>query len=220
VTPSVSALAAEIIARAEGVARLIVAVAGPPGAGKSTLAEALTAAISDARPGLAALVPMDGFHLDNAVLQARGILSRKGAPESFDVAGLRCAMQRIAAGDGPVAVPVFDRELDLARAGARIIAPSQRVVVVEGNYLLLRDPPWDTLCDMYDVTISVEVGEPELRRRLLDRWLGYGLAADEARARAEGNDLINAKLVLERSRPADIVCREAAAAPDGQDPAG
>jgi pantothenate kinase len=205
----VAALASDILERATGRRRYLFAVAGAPGAGKSTLAEALVAALEAIAPGRAALMPMDGFHLDNAVLAARGLLARKGAPETFDAAGLAAMLDRIAAGSEPVAVPVFDRDLDLARAGARIILPDQTIVIVEGNYLLLDDPPWSRLAGHFDRTLLLEVDEAELTRRLVDRWLGYGHAPEAARARAEGNDLPNARLVLARSRRADVVWREA-----------
>jgi pantothenate kinase len=148
---------------------------------------------------------MDGFHLDNAVLEDRGLLPRKGAPETFDVDGFAATLARVRAAEGPVAVPVFDRSLDLARAGARIIEAGRRVIVVEGNYLLLEDAPWSGLAAQFDRTLFLRVDEAELARRLVDRWLGHGLEPAAARARAEGNDLPNARLVLARSRPADIV---------------
>jgi pantothenate kinase len=204
---SLAALADDIARRAAGRPRYIVAVAGAPGAGKSTFGAALVEALEAAVPGRAVLMPMDGYHFDNAVLAERGLLARKGSPETFDVAGLDHALGRIRAGDGPVAVPVFDRDLDLARAGARLIRPEQAIVVVEGNYLLLERSPWDLLAVRFDRTVFLDVPMAVLRRRLLDRWLGYGLDAAEAEARAEGNDLPNAALVCEASRPADYVWR-------------
>jgi len=209
--PEVAALAADLVARAEGRARYVVAIAGPPGAGKSTLSEALLAALAQRAPGAAVLVPMDGYHYDNAVLEAMGLLARKGAPETFDAAGLARDLARIAAGEDPVAVPVFDRALDLARAGARLVRASHRLVLVEGNYLLLDAPPWSTLA--FDRTVFLSVPEAELRRRLVGRWLDHGLDPGAALRRAEGNDLPNAALVMARSRPADVVLGEGAAAP-------
>ncbi len=198
-------LVRDVLARAEGVPRYVFAIAGAPGSGKSTLAEALVAALEAARPGSATLLPMDGFHLDNAVLDARGLRARKGAPQTFDVDGLGEALGRVRAGRGPVVLPVFDRDLDLARAGARVVEPDRPVVVIEGNYLLLDEAPWSGLADLFDRTLFVSVPETELQRRLIARWLHHGLGAAAARARALGNDIPNAKLVVARSRPADVL---------------
>ena len=204
-TDRLRALARDILIRAAGRARYVFAIAGAPGSGKSTLAETLLAALEAEAPGAAALMPMDGFHLDNAVLDARGLRARKGAPETFDVDGLSVALDRVRAADRPVAVPVFDRVLDLARAGAVVIAPDQRVIVIEGNYLLLREPPWEALASRFDRTLFVEAAEDELARRLVARWLHHGLDPAAARTRAEGNDLPNARLVAARSNAADVL---------------
>ncbi len=160
------ALARDILERAAGRRRILVAIAGAPGSGKSTLAEALLAELEAQAPGDAALVPMDGFHYDDVVLAARGLLSRKGAPETFDVDGFAAALARIRAADRPVAVPVFDRELEIARAGGRIVGPEAPVVLVEGNYLLLDMAPWDALAPLFDLTLFLPVPEAELARRL------------------------------------------------------
>jgi pantothenate kinase len=204
VNDGLCAVARDILARAKGERRYVFAIAGAPGSGKSTLAGQLHAALEAEAPGASVVMPMDGFHLDNAVLDARGLRSRKGAPETFDVEGLRIALERIRLAEAPVAIPVFDRALDLARAGARIVSPDQPVVLLEGNYLLLDDAPWSGLPPLFDRTLFVAVAEDELARRLIARWRGYGLGAEAARARAEGNDLPNARLVLARSRPAAI----------------
>ena len=210
---SLSALADDILARAEGRDRYLFAIAGPPGAGKSTLVEPLLAALEARAPGQAALLPMDGYHYDNAILAERGLLARKGAPETFDVAGFLEALARIRAGRAPVAVPVFDRRLDLSRAGARIIEPRHRVVLVEGNYLLLDTPPWDALAGMFDRTLYIDVPREELRRRLVARWRDHGLDPAAAVARAEGNDLANAAIVLPCAARAHVIWRDAREAP-------
>lgn len=215
-TAPLDALARDLLGRAAAGTRYMVAIAGAPGAGKSTLAEALHARCEAEAPGWAALVPMDGFHLDNAVLEARGLRARKGAPQTFDAAGLACALERIRQSREPVAVPTFDRALDLARAGARIVAPEQALVLVEGNYLLIEDAPWAALGALFDATIFLDVPEPELRRRLIARWLRHGLDPAAAERRAETNDLPNARLVMARSRPADLVWRGDAALPEAR----
>ena len=195
-------IAARIVERARGLRRIIVALAGPPGAGKSTLSEGLLAAFP---AGEAALVPMDGFHFDNAVLDALGLRNRKGAPETFDCAGLAATLRRIRSGEEAVAVPVFDRETDLARAGAAIVPAAARYVVVEGNYLLLDRAPWSMLAPFFDLAIFIEVPMAELERRLLARWIDLGRSEEAARAWVEGNDLPNARLAIEGSRAADII---------------
>lgn len=203
-TRGIETLASDLRERAHGQDRFIIAIAGPPGAGKSTFSDALFAALDRREPGSAVVVPMDGYHFDNIVLGERGLLARKGAPETFNVSGLACDLGRIRAGGGEVAVPVFDRALDLARGNARFVRPAHRLVLVEGNYLLLDAPPWNALAPLFDLTLMLRVPEAELRRRLVERWLTHGLDASAALTRAEENDIANAHLVLAGSRPADI----------------
>ena len=202
-------LAVTIRDKAEGANRYMVAIAGPPGAGKSTLSEGLFKELS-AMGEKAIVVPMDGFHFDDAVLEARGLKARKGAPETFDVAGFAVLLQRIRSGEDAIAIPVFDRSLEISRAGARIVQADQPIVVVEGNYLLLDRSPWDALAPYFDRTIFIDVPETVLRERLVRRWLDLGFDPEAARARAEGNDLVNARLVMSASRAADRVWRPAA----------
>ena len=200
------ALAARIAALAAArQGRVLIAIAGAPGAGKSTLAEALV----DRLGAQAALVPMDGFHLDNAILDARGRRFAKGSPDTFDAAGFEALLLRLKAG-GEVIVPVFDRDLDLSRGSARVVPPDARIIVAEGNYLLLRDAPWDRLRDLWDLTVFLDVPQDELERRLIARWHHYGLSDADARRRAFDNDIPNARTVTGRSFAAEIVI-----APDG-----
>jgi pantothenate kinase len=182
--------------------RVLIAIAGPPGAGKSTLAAALADQVAGA-----AVVPMDGFHLDNMVLEQRGLLARKGAPESFDAAGFLNMVTRLKRGE-EVVIPVFDRARDIAIAGARVIGPEQRVLLIEGNYLLLDRAPWNGLAGCWDLTIGIEVPLPELEARLVQRWRDHGLMQAAAVARAMGNDIPNAQLVVAGSVSADLVIRQ------------
>ncbi|MGH6808633.1 MAG: nucleoside/nucleotide kinase family protein, partial [Ensifer adhaerens] len=126
----------QILQRAAGAARFVVAIAGPPGAGKSTLSDALAEALVAAGEK-AAVLPMDGFHMDNAVLEQKGLLARKGAPETFDARSFLATIAAVRANDGEVLVPVFDRARELAIASARVVAADTRIILVEGNYLLL-----------------------------------------------------------------------------------
>lgn len=193
--------------------RVMVAIAGAPGSGKSTLAEALVAAIR-ARDGAvaAAGVPMDGFHLDNEELDAAGLRHVKGAPQTFDVAGFGALVRAVRANDGAVSYPLFDRTQDRTLPGAGTLAADTPVVVFEGNYLLLREPGWADLASLFDLTIMLSVPLDELRARLVDRWLTHGLSHADAVARAEGNDIANAKRVIANSAPADLILGSGAGA--------
>lgn len=188
--------------------RTLVAIAGAPASGKSTLAESLVDRLNAGAPGTAALLPMDGFHFDDLHLVPAGLRPRKGAPDTFDVGGLRSALLRVRAADeAHVAVPVFDRDIEIARAGARLIPASVPVIVCEGNWLLLDREPWSTLHPLWDLTVMVEVPEEELRRRLRQRWEHHGLSKDEIAWKLDGNDLPNGRLVYGGSVAPDLVIR-------------
>jgi pantothenate kinase len=188
--------------------RVVVAIAGAPGSGKSTLAERWVSGLNEATPGTAALLPMDGYHYDDSILVERGLRARKGAPETFDVLGLLHMLDRLKRNqEDEIAVPVFDRDLEISRAGARLISRSVRALIVEGNYLLLDEHPWSGLHAMFDLTVAVETSEDILMQRLVDRWRGYGLSPAEIEAKVEGNDLPNGRYVMTKSKPADFVLR-------------
>lgn len=195
-------IAASIFRKGAGRSRVMIAIAGPPGAGKSTFAETLLPLLPE---GAAAIVQMDGFHFDNAVLEARGLYARKGAPESFDFGGLRHLLERLRTADEEVAVPRFDRTADLARAGAGIVTPDVKFVLVEGNYLLLDESPWYGLAPLFDFSVFLDVPRGELARRLVQRWVDRGLSAEAARERAFSNDMANAERTLAARRQADVV---------------
>lgn len=200
---SLGGLAAEIAARGRG-ARIIVALAGAPGSGKSTTAEALKAALEQDHGQSVQVVPMDGFHFDDAVLAELGRGHRKGAPDTFDVGGLEMTLARLARAYQveDVAVPVFDRSMELSRASARLISQDTRIVLVEGNYLLLAQEPWSRLGPYFDLTAMIACDETTLRNRLMARWLGFGYSQEEASRKVEGNDLPNARRVIHDSNPA------------------
>lgn len=205
-SPEPHLIAQRIIAAAAESDRFVVALAGPPGAGKSTLSERLCQAIDAELPGQVVVVPMDGYHFDNAVLGAEQI-PVKGAPHTFDVAGLHADLVRIRRAEAPVAVPVFDRPLDLARAGGRIVSHEHRIILVEGNYLLLDRAPWSDLAPLFDFSVMLEVEDAELERRLIERWRGMGQDPEAALDKARNKDMLNARLIKRHSRTPDLVWR-------------
>ncbi|MFH1806945.1 MAG: nucleoside triphosphate hydrolase [Pseudomonadota bacterium] len=182
----------------------MVAIAGAPASGKSTLSDRLHHHLGGDEAGVV-VVPMDGFHLDNAILRDRDLLPRKGAPQTFDFRGFHHMLSHIHADDGPVCIPVFDRTLDLSRGSARIVSPAHRIILVEGNYLLLQQKPWPDLAPLFDLTVFLDAPLETLEARLIQRWIDHGHDATSARTRALSNDIPNARLVQGYSRPADII---------------
>lgn len=201
-TPQINILADRIHALREGSPRIIVAIAGPPASGKTTLAAELARRLN-AQKCETIVVPQDGFHLDNHVLEERGDLNRKGAPHTYDGAGFVHMVRRLKE-RVDVAVPVFDRPRDIAIAGARIVPASAEVIIVEGNYLLYDDAPWFNLAPLWTLSVRLDVPMADLRARLIQRWLAHGLSQTAATGRATKNDLPNAQSVLDKALPAIV----------------
>ncbi|MCJ8338242.1 MAG: deoxynucleoside kinase [Pseudomonadales bacterium] len=185
--------------------RIIIAVAGAPGSGKSTLAEHLQTQINQQKPELRSqIVAMDGFHFDNNTLINNGLIEVKGSPETFDVQALTKLIKRIREKKEPVPVPIFDRSAETVIPNATFIELSTKIVIVEGNYLLLQRSPWTNLRSLFDLSVFIHVSTSTLEERLLQRWLGYGFSKSQAAQKVMNNDLVNAKLVVQSSYQADI----------------
>lgn len=200
-TPPLSDIVAQIRAAPRSGKRRLVALAGAPASGKSTLADALSDALR--ATGCAAMVvPMDGFHLHNQILIDRGLLDRKGAPETFDAAGFVHLIERLHT-EEEVFFPLFDRARDIAIAGAGLVDRTCDTVIVEGNYLLFDAPVWRDLQQHWDLSFRLDVPIDVLKARLEARWLAHGLSQSQAEARAAQNDLANAKLVAQAALTAD-----------------
>ncbi|MBS0426262.1 MAG: nucleoside/nucleotide kinase family protein [Proteobacteria bacterium] len=186
--------------------RVLLGLTGPPGAGKSTLAEAL-AAHYGAR---AQIVPMDGFHLANAELHRLGRAGRKGAPDTFDAAGYVALLARVRAqrpGDPPVYAPAFRREIEEAVAGSIPIQPETTLLIAEGNYLLFDEGSWAGVRPLLDACWYVG-GDDDLRlQRLVARHEAFGRSAGEARAWVAGTDEPNARrIAATRARADHVFC--------------
>ena len=199
----VAGLAQTIRGRAGNASRYMVGITGAPASGKSTLAENLRDALI-ASGETAIVVPMDGFHYDDVILNARGHRSRKGAPYTFDAPGFENLLKRIRAGEKDIAIPVFDRMMELARAGADIVDDKARFILIEGNYLLLKQAPWTNLRGLFDFTIYLKVSLEELEQRLIKRWLDLGFDMTYATNWIASNDIHNIREVINNSGPADL----------------
>ncbi|MEU6711284.1 nucleoside/nucleotide kinase family protein [Nonomuraea sp. NPDC046802] len=174
----------ELLQRVRGLAatgeRVVVGIAGCPGAGKSTLAGWLVERLSTA--GLPAVwVPMDGFHLADVALERLGRLGRKGAIDTFDAHGYLALLRRLRAEtDTVVYAPSFDREIEQPIAGAIAVPPVARVVVSEGNYLLAADEPWRQVRQAMTEVWYAEVDDRVRLERLTRRHVEFGKSPDQA----------------------------------------
>lgn len=182
--------------------RQLIAVAGPPAAGKSTVATLVCEQL-EAAGVTAGSVPMDGFHMDNPELEALGLLDRKGAPETFDLEQFSGVLERLKARE-TMHVPLFDRARDCTVPEALEISGAIECVVVEGNYLLFDASGWRDLARLWDFSVFFHIDLEELETRLTHRWISHGFEEHEARTRARRNDIPNAKRVLAQRLPVDL----------------
>jgi len=190
-----------------GAERALLGITGGPGAGKSTVSEWLVARLNERAGALvAAYVPMDGFHLSNAQLDRLGLRGRKGAPETFDVAGYVALLRRLhIETDHVVYAPEFDRSREESIAGAIAVRPEHRLVVTEGNYLLHDAPGWATVRPLLDETWFVEQNERRRLERLVARHVEHGKPPDLAERWATVSDQANADLVARTRSAADVL---------------
>ncbi|MEP3612065.1 MAG: nucleoside/nucleotide kinase family protein [Lentilitoribacter sp.] len=185
--------------------RKIIAVAGAPASGKSTIAEAICDKMNDIKPDCANILPMDGFHYDDTLLKARGIHSLKGAPHTFDVLGFAHMLKRLVARDeDEVVTPVFDRSIEIARAGANPISKDVEYIIVEGNYVLVEQTPWSELKPYFDLSVFVSFPVPILEQRLRQRWIDHGLDEAGIKRKLEEVDLPNGEYIRANSIRPDI----------------
>ncbi|GHB46812.1 nucleoside/nucleotide kinase family protein [Streptomyces viridiviolaceus] len=201
----------DLLARArslpQGGRRAILGIAGSPGAGKSTLAGRLVRELNGEGEPWVAHVPMDGFHLADAELDRLGRRDRKGAPDTFDAAGYAALLRRLReeGRDDVVYAPGFERVLEQPIAGAVPVPPTARLVVTEGNYLLLDHGAWARVGPQLDEAWFCELQERERVRRLVARHEEFGKSHEDAVAWVLGTDQRNADLVAATRNRADLV---------------
>lgn len=202
--PPLDDLVARVLDLAAAEPRVLLGLAGPPGAGKSTLAAALVERLGEG----ARLVPMDGFHLAQAELVRLGRADRKGAPDTFDVAGYVALLRRLREDrDGTVYAPRFDRHLEEPVAGAVAVGPDVRVVVTEGNYLLHDDGGWQHVRPLLDGCWFVGLDDAVRVERLVERHVAHGRTRAAAQEWVLRSDEENARLVAPGAARADMLVR-------------
>ncbi|MEU6807868.1 nucleoside/nucleotide kinase family protein [Streptomyces sp. NPDC046831] len=215
----------DLLVRARDLARdgrrAVLGIAGSPGSGKSTLAEHLVRALNGPDGSWAAQVPMDGFHLADAELDRLGRRDRKGAPDTFDAAGYAALLRRLREEDErpdgeTVYAPGFERVLEQPVAGALPVPPSVRLVVTEGNYLLLDTGAWSRVRPHLDEVWFCETEERERVRRLVARHERFGKDHDAAVAWVLGSDQRNADLVAATRDRADLIVPASAVPQPGE----
>lgn len=184
--------------------RKLLGLVGPPGAGKSTLAQAIV----DELGARAQVVPMDGFHLAQIELERLGRASRKGAPDTFDAAGYIALLQRLRSRTkegGIVYAPAFRREIEEPVAGAIAVHPQTQLIVTEGNYLLLNEAPWSAVAPLLDACWYVDVDDALRRQRLVRRHEAFGRSPQAARDWEAATDQPNALRIAAGRHRADLI---------------
>jgi pantothenate kinase len=189
-----------------GPRRSILGITGPPAAGKSTLADALVSAIGAS----AAYVPLDGFHLAHQLLSEIGLVDRKGAPETFDARGYVALLRRLLeSGEDTIYAPRFYRHIEDPIANAIAVEPGVRLVITEGNYLLLESGPWQHIRSLLRETWYIDINDKLRLERLVARHVAYGRTFAEAEERALGSDQRNAELIaITKSRATLVVTHD------------
>ena len=177
--------------------RVLIGIIGKPGADKSTLSKFL---MSKLPKEFVTVVPMDGYHLSNKILKELKRADRKGAPDTFDVAGFISLIKRIRSEQSQnIYYPIFDRAIEESIAAQGVVTAATKVVIIEGNYLLHDEGGWEVCNDLLDESWMVDVDDDKRIARLISRHIAYGKEPEAAKAWAKGTDEVNAKLI-ERGR--------------------
>lgn len=186
--------------------RLLIGLAGGPGSGKSTLAGDVVGILNTLIDGSAARLPMDGFHMTTAKLTELGLLEEKGTPHTFEAQAFVDFLKKLKAATGPVACPSYSRRIESVVPDAFTIAGNVPIIVVEGNYLLLEESPWDGIRDLLDFAVYLDLGKELAETRLLKRHAEHGLFTEERNQRHVAQvDLPNYDLADESKSRADLI---------------
>jgi pantothenate kinase len=200
-------LARHILLYAKDRPRTFIGIAGIPGAGKSTLARHLRDALGHIahRPDIATVVPLDGFHLGNAELSERGMVERKGSPETFLAQTFFSKLIEIKRGGRPVLMPAYSRQLHEPVPDALEVRPETTFVIVEGNYVLCEFGVWRSIAALFDVKVFVDTPAEKAKQWILDRHIAGGLTPEEAAAKYERNDKLNSEIISIARQNAEII---------------
>jgi pantothenate kinase len=191
---------------AAGGERIAIGLAGGPGSGKSTMAAEIVAMLNAVKPGSAALVPMDGFHMKHAKIEAMGQADYKGGPHTFEGAAFVSFLHHLKHATEPVSGPGYSRKIEDVVENAFTVRPEAKVLVVEGNYLLLTEGPWAGVKSLLDYAVFLDVPRDVVEARLLKRHGEEGLFTEERnRAHIARNDLPNYDLVAGSKDRADVI---------------
>lgn len=202
-SPALTTALDELLHRLVPGQRLILGIAGAPGSGKSTVAQALQRELE-----AAVVVPMDGFHLGNTIIDGTPLRDRKGAPDTFDVGGYVSLLARLVRRDEEVVyAPAFRRSLDEPVAASIAVPQSAPVVITEGNYLLSTLPGWREIRQHLDEVWFLDLAGETRISRLVERHMHFGMDRDAAVAWANGPDQANAELIAATRDSADRLLR-------------
>jgi pantothenate kinase len=214
VLPEVLALSPEealafLVAQAERLLsdeRVAIGLAGGPGVGKSTLATELVTALNAKTPGIAAYVPMDGFHMRHAKLEALGTVKDKGMPHTFEGEAFANFLEGLKAATGPVKGPGYSRAIEDVVEDQFTVPAAAKLLIAEGNYLLVANSPWWQVRPLLDFAAFIDVPREKVRARLMKRHAEHGLFTEERnREHVERVDLSNYDLVGRSKGRADVV---------------